>query len=122
VVLKVSSSVYLYINLHVPRYETGGKSFLAQFKPVKATYCLPVPTHVVQIWMDQFRHDTREASYNNNINNNNNNNKLQIRFHPVAVVNLQFTITSKFYLGGHYEKHLVIVWNVGNHLSFRFWT
>ena len=58
--------------------------------------------------------------YNNN--NNNNNNKLQLGCHPVAVVILHVhkyekKVTRKFKSGGLHEKHVVVTWKLGNHLS-----
>jgi hypothetical protein len=45
---------------------------------------------------------------------------LQLGFHMVAVDNLMCTIyhiRAKFTSGGLYEKHIVVTWNFGIHLS-----
>ena len=62
----------------------------------------------------------------NNNNNNNNNKKLQLGYHPVAVVILHVhkyekKVTRKFKSGGLHERHVRVVttWYVGNHLSIR---
>ena len=65
----------------------------------------------------------RERIINNN-NINNNNNKLQLDYHPVAVVILHVPkygkkVTRKFKLGGLHERHVVATWKLGNHLSIR---
>ena len=56
--------------------------------------------------------------------NNNNNNKLQLGYHPVAVVILHVNkygkkVTRKFKSGGLHERHVVATWKLGNHLSIR---
>ena len=55
-------------------------------------------------------------------NNNNNNNKLQLGFHPVAVVillvyKIMKLVTNKFNSEGLHAKHVVSTWNLGNHFS-----
>ena len=62
---------------------------------------------------------------NNNNNNNNNNNKLQLGYHPVAVVVLhvhkygKIKVARKFKSGGLHERHVVATWKLGNHLRIR---
>jgi hypothetical protein len=55
---------------------------------------------------------------------NNNNNKLQLGYHPVAVVILHAhkygkKVIRKFNSGGLHERHIVATRKLGNHLSIR---
>jgi hypothetical protein len=61
----------------------------------------------------------------NKRNNNNNINKLQLGYHPVALVILRVQkygkqkVTRKFKSGGLHERHVVATWKLGNNLSIR---
>jgi len=60
--------------------------------------------------------------YNNNNNNNNYNLFTAVGLSPggssyfTCKQNMKL-VTTKFKLGGLYEKHVVATWNLGNHLS-----